>query len=85
MPELCRFFGIVVRMYAGDHLPPHFHAEYAEHEAQIAISDRRVLGGSLPPRQLRMVAEWAELRQLELDAAWVHAVTDHAPGRIDPP
>ncbi|MDE0133787.1 MAG: DUF4160 domain-containing protein [Acidimicrobiaceae bacterium] len=85
MPELCRFFGIVVRMYAGDHLPPHFHAEYAEHEAQIAISDRRVLGGSLPPRQLRMVAEWAELRQLELDAAWALAVTDHAPGRIDPP
>lgn len=85
MPELCRFFGIVVRMYAGDHLPPHFHAEYAEHEAQIAISDRRVLRGSLPPRQLRMVAEWAELRQLELNAAWTLAVTDHAPGRIDPP
>jgi len=85
MPELCRFFGIVVRMYAGDRLPPHFHAEYAEHEAQIAISDRRVLGGSLPPRQLRTVAEWAALRQLELDAAWALAVTDHAPGRIDPP
>ena len=85
MPELCRFFGIVVRMCVGDYQPPHFHAEYAEHEVQVAISDRRVLRGSLPPRQLRLVMEWAELRHRELDAAWDLAAADHAPGRIDPP
>lgn len=28
MPELSRFFGIVIRMYIQDHVPPHFHAEY---------------------------------------------------------
>jgi hypothetical protein len=28
MPEICRFFGIVIKMYFGDHAPPHFHAEY---------------------------------------------------------
>ena len=39
MPEICRFYGIVIKMYFADHTPPHFHAEYAEHEARIAIED----------------------------------------------
>jgi hypothetical protein len=37
MPEISRFFGIVIRMYYNDHAPPHFHAEYGSHEAQIRI------------------------------------------------
>ena len=37
MPEICRFYGIVIKMYFADHAPPHFHAEYAEHEVRIAI------------------------------------------------
>ena len=37
MPEICRFYGIVIKMYFADHAPPHFHAEYAEYEARIAI------------------------------------------------
>lgn len=35
MPEISRFFGIVIRMFYNDHAPPHFHAEYGEHEALI--------------------------------------------------
>lgn len=35
MPELSRFYGIVIKMYFGDHDPPHFHAEYAEDRAVI--------------------------------------------------
>ena len=31
MPEICRFYGIVIRMYFRDHRPPHFHAEYGGH------------------------------------------------------
>ena len=37
MPEISRFFGIVIRMFYNDHAPPHFHAEYGEHEALIEI------------------------------------------------
>ena len=37
MPEISRFFGIIIRMYFGDHLPPHFHAEYGEHRAVVDI------------------------------------------------
>ena len=39
MPEICRFHGIVIRMYGLDHAPPHMHAVYAEHEALIGIED----------------------------------------------
>ncbi len=84
MPELCRFSGIIIRMYIGDHPPPHFHAEYAEHEVQISIADRSVLGGRLPPRQTRLVLEWADRREADLLAAWTRAVSDEAPGTIDP-
>jgi hypothetical protein len=38
MPELCRFFGIIIRMYPDDHNPPHFHAVYGEHEAEVGIN-----------------------------------------------
>jgi hypothetical protein len=60
VPELCRFYGIVIKMYFGDHAPPHFHAEYSEFEAVIAIHSGAVLGGRLPPRAMGLVAEWAE-------------------------
>lgn len=84
MPELCRFSGIVIRMYVGDHPPPHFHAEYGDDEAQISIRDRRVMRGNLPPRQIRQVLQWADLREADLLAAWARAVRDEAPGTIDP-
>lgn len=60
MPEVSRFYGIVIRMYFADHAPPHFHAEYAEHEARIAIETLGLLC-QLPPRALGLVAEWATM------------------------
>jgi hypothetical protein len=48
MPEISRFFGIVVRMYFDDHHPPHFHATYAGNEAQVGIEPIAVLAGTLP-------------------------------------
>lgn len=84
MPELCRFAGIVIRMYVGDHPPPHFHAEHSGHSVQVSIRDRRVMRGALPPRQIRLVLEWANQRGADLLAAWARAVKDEAPGTIDP-
>ena len=37
MPEISRFFGIIIAMYFRDHPPPHFHARYGEHEAKFSI------------------------------------------------
>ncbi len=52
MPELCRFFGIIIRMYFNDHDPPHFHAVYGEDEFLIEIDTLVVVRGELPRRAL---------------------------------
>ena len=73
MPELCRFYGIVIRMYFGDHAPPHFHAEYGSFEARIDIATLAVVDGKLPPRAMGLVAEWAALHQDDLQRQWGRA------------
>ena len=83
MPTLAIFYGIAVQMFWRDHPPPHFHACYGEHEAQIAL-DGTVLNGSLPPRILAMVREWARLNQDELSKAWEACSSGLAPRRIRP-
>ncbi|PWU08210.1 MAG: hypothetical protein C5B50_30130 [Verrucomicrobia bacterium] len=66
MPEISRFYGIIIRMYAGDHPPPHFHAEYGSDGAQFDIQTGSILEGTLPGRALRLVQDWAELHRQEL-------------------
>jgi hypothetical protein len=74
MPRISTFYGIIITMYwrERDHPVPHFHASYSGHEASIAI-DGTILGGSLPPRALRLVQEWAQLHRDELLANWEQA------------
>ena len=84
MPEISRFYGIVIKMYFGDHDPPHFHAEYGEARAVIAIHTLAIMGGHLPPRALGLVAEWAALHQEELRHAWRKAKNLEPAGKIDP-
>ena len=84
MPEVSRFYGIVIRMYFADHSPPHFHAEYAEHEALIAIGDLSIIGGDLPVRALGLVREWALLHQAELGTLWNKARQSERLTRIEP-
>lgn len=84
MPELSRFYGIVIRMYFGDHAPPHFHAVYAEHEAVFEIESLTILHGHLPARARGLVVEWASLHQSELRAAWRMAEALEPPAKIDP-
>jgi hypothetical protein len=69
MPELSRFFGIVVRMLADDHAPPHFHASYGEFRVSITIGDATIKG-HFPRRALRLVLEWHDLHRDELLANW---------------
>ena len=70
MPEISRFFGIVIRMYFDDHSPPHIHAIYAGNEAQVGIEPIAILDGTLPNRAASMVFEWAALHQRELMQNW---------------
>ena len=66
MPEISRFFGIIISMNYSEHPPPHFHVTYGSQQATVDIVDLRVTAGRLSPRVLGMVMEWAALHQLEL-------------------
>lgn len=73
MPELARFYGLVIRMFAepGErHHLPHFHVVSPNGEAVIGIKDLVTLAGSLPPRERRLVEAWAELHRAELSENW---------------
>jgi hypothetical protein len=69
MPQVSRFFGIVIAMYHDDHQPPHFHARYAGNEIQVGIADGRV-NGKFPPRAKALVLEWWSMHREELEATW---------------
>jgi hypothetical protein len=84
MPEVSRFFGIVIRMYFFDHDPPHFHATYSGSEAQLRISPVGLMDGALPPRALALVVEWARLHEAELLENWRRLGSDEPPARIAP-
>lgn len=84
MPEISRFFGIIVAIFYNDHNPPHFHAKYGEHKALISIEDGSVLAGGLPNRALDLVEEWRLLHISDLQDDW-NLAAEHKPlRRIEP-
>ena len=84
MPEISRFYGIIISMYYDDHNPPHFHARYGGHRAALEIASLRVLVGKLPPRVLGLVVEWAFQHQPELMDNWVVTRGGRPPQKIPP-
>ncbi len=84
MPEICRFYGIVIKMYFADHAPPHFHAEYGECEVRVAIDTLAVITGSLPPRAMGLTVEWATLHRAELLELWARTREFQVLHRLDP-
>lgn len=84
MPTISEFYGIVIMMHIGDHAPPHFHAEYGGHEVVIHIRTLNIWKGSLPPKQLGRVIEWAALRQQELLRDWHKAEKGQSLDWIEP-
>ncbi len=84
MPRISEFYGIVINLYWRDHNPPHFHAEYGEHEALMLITSGAVLAGSLPPRALRLVRTWLGYHHGEIQRAWGLALRHEDPGTIEP-
>ena len=84
MPELSRFYGIVIQMYYGDHHPPHFHVMYAGHKAIVDIETLALIDGQLPPRARGLVIEWATIHQEELREAFRKAEAMEAPSNIAP-
>jgi len=84
MPEISRFYGIIIAMFYADHNPPHFHARYGSEKVIIEIGSFSILGGSFSPRALGLVIEWASQHEEELMNNWDLAKNNKALKKIDP-
>lgn len=87
MPELSRFYGIVIVMWPDEqrHLGrPHFHASYAGDWASIAFDPPELLAGELPPNAHRLVVRWALAHQAELLDNWKRVRRGESTTRIPP-
>ena len=70
MPEISRFFGIVIRMYYDEHNPPHFHAEYQGQKAVFALNGNVTRGNLGSRTATKLVREWIDLHENELREDW---------------
>ena len=87
MPEISRFYGIIIRMFSEPserHNTPHSHAYYGENVAVFSIFTVGLIIGFLPMRQQRLVEAWAELHQEELLADWQLLEAGRKPSPITP-
>ena len=87
MPTISMFYGILILMFFRDnrrHHLPHIHVRYQGEEAAISIDDGRLLDGTMPAKQLKMVQVWIEIHKEELQVDWELAVNGDEPFRIAP-
>jgi Domain of unknown function (DUF4160) len=87
MPELARFFGIIIRMYrefGAPHHTPHFHAYYQGEQAVFGISPVEMMEGTMPGKQRRLIEAWAEIHQVELLQDWALLQQGNIPAKIEP-
>ncbi len=84
MPEIARFYGIIIAMYYDDHNPPHFHARYGGESVVVSIDALAILEGQMSPRALGLVIEWASQHGKELMEDWELARINQVPKKISP-
>ena len=84
MPEISRFYGIIIKMFFADHNPPHFHVLYNNFTAIIEIETLSIIDGKLPPRAFGLTMEWASIHQKELKDFWAAANRMEPIGKIQP-
>jgi hypothetical protein len=72
MPEISRFYGIVIKMYfkPKEHEPSHIHALYGEYMGEFNIRTLEMIQGDLPAKAQEIVREWLILYQDELQSMW---------------
>ena len=84
MPEICRFFGIIIRMYYDDHDPPHLHVEYQGNKAVVDFEGNVFRGGIGSRTALGLVRQWIDLHLDELQADWALARSGRGMNKIAP-
>jgi Domain of unknown function (DUF4160) len=87
LPEISRFFGIIIRMFmeaGAPHHTPHFRAYFQEHVGVFSLDPVELMAGDLPRTQRRLVEAWAELHHEELTADWRRLQSGRRPLPIAP-
>jgi len=84
MPVISIFYGVIIRVYYLDHNPPHFHAQYGEHEVIIEIKTGKIINGTIPPRLMALIEVWRVMNQNEIMEAWNMAQRQLPPKKIKP-
>ncbi|MCD4720772.1 MAG: DUF4160 domain-containing protein [Desulfobacula sp.] len=84
MPEICRFFGIIIRMYYDEHNPPHLHAEYQGAKATFDFQGNMLKGNLNSRTAVKLVRSWIDLHTKELEMAWDAARNYQEINKIDP-
>jgi hypothetical protein len=70
MPEICRFFGIIIRMFFDEHDPSHFHAEYQGNKAVFDFNGNVMKGTLNSKTATKLVREWIDLSLEALKEDW---------------
>ena len=84
VPIIASFFGIVIRMYSREHLPPHFHAEYQGQEADFALDGELLRGKIQSKRARQLIGTWALLNHAALTSNWARIEAKQPLERIPP-
>lgn len=72
MPEIARFYGIIIKMFfaGNEHNPPHFHAIYGEYVGEFDIRTLDMIEGDLPKKAQGLIQEWGKMHQDDLMEIW---------------
>ena len=70
MPEISRFYGIIIKMFSDEHNPPHFHAEHAGDKATFSIETGQMIQGNMPQNKATLVTAWAIIHKEDLMKNW---------------
>lgn len=83
MPEISRFYGIVISLFWKDHNPPHVHFTYGDYECSISVIDR-VVDGQAPAKVIAKVNSWIDLHEQEILSLWEKAQSGESIGKVPP-
>jgi hypothetical protein len=83
MPEISRFYGIIIYMFYNDHQPPHFHAKYQEFDILIEI-ETGIVKGQMPKRALKLIFDWLEEHKADLMINWQNSINREPLNKIQP-
>lgn len=81
MPEICRFYGIVIKMFfkPKEHEPSHIHVLYGEYVGLFNIQTLEMIEGDLPHKAQELVTEWMEQHKDSLQKMWSEQKIDKLP------